>query len=82
MTRPSLLSNEMSASTLSNGLSDEQLAAFASDPRMHINTVTKRWEYEDDDGNEFEFDPVSAKWIPVVRPILKLSLFCIDLLDS
>ena len=59
-----------SVSVFSNGLSEEQQAAFAADPRMHINTVTQRWEYEDDDGNEFEFDPVSGKWVPVVRPVL------------
>ena len=57
------------ASILSNGISAEQQAAFAADPRMHINTITKRWEYEDDDGNEFEFDPVAGKWMPVVRTV-------------
>lgn len=48
---------------------EAQAAAFASDPRVHFSQVTKRWAFEDDDGNEFEYDGVKGVWVPVVRII-------------
>lgn len=45
---------------------EDQAATFESDPRIHYSTVTKRWTFEDDDGNEFEYDPVNTAWLPVV----------------
>lgn len=49
------------------GASQEaQAAAFADDPRIHFSTVTKRWAFEDDNGNEFEYDSAKAVWLPVV----------------
>ncbi|KIM30446.1 hypothetical protein M408DRAFT_328039 [Serendipita vermifera MAFF 305830] len=39
---------------------------FASDPRIHFNTVSGKWEIEDDDGNEMEWDPIKNAWIPIV----------------
>lgn len=45
---------------------EDQAATFESDPRIHFSTVTGRWTLEDDDGNEFEYDPVKAAWLPVV----------------
>lgn len=53
--------------TASAGASFEaQSEAFATDPRIHFSTVTGRWTLEDDDGNEFEYDPVKTTWLPVV----------------
>ena len=46
---------------------EAQAEAFESDPRIHYSTVTKRWTFEDDDGNEFEYDAAKAVWVPVVR---------------
>ena len=48
---------------------DAQAAAFASDPRIHFSTVTRRWAFEDDDGNEWEYDAAKAVWVQVVRAI-------------
>lgn len=50
------------------GASQEaQEEAFAEDPRIHFSTVTKRWTFEDDDGNEFEYEASKGVWVPVVR---------------
>ena len=45
---------------------EAQAAAFSSDPRVHFSRVTGRWAYEDDDGNEFEYDGAKGVWVPVV----------------
>jgi len=42
------------------------MADFESDPRIHYNTVSGKWEIEDDDGNEMEWDPLKNAWIPIV----------------
>ncbi len=60
-TTPSLPSAAAGASQ------EAQEAAFADDPRIHFSTVTKRWCFEDDDGNEFEYEVAKAAWVPVVR---------------
>ncbi|KAG8833810.1 hypothetical protein FRC17_010051 [Serendipita sp. 399] len=39
---------------------------FASDPRVHYNTVTQKWEFEDDEGNEMEWDVVKNSWVPII----------------
>ena len=59
----------MSAASPSAGAgasAEAQAAAFASDPRIHFSRETGRWAYEDDDGNEFEYDGVKGVWIAVV----------------
>ncbi|PAV18990.1 splicing factor u2af-associated 2 [Pyrrhoderma noxium] len=45
---------------------DAQAAAFAADPRIHFSTVTRRWAFEDDDGNEWEYDANKGAWIQVI----------------
>lgn len=45
---------------------EAQAAAFASDPRIHINKLSGTWQFEDDDGNEFEYDSAKAAWVPLV----------------
>ncbi|KAG8936864.1 hypothetical protein FRC02_010726 [Tulasnella sp. 418] len=40
--------------------------AFASDPRIHFNTVTETWQFEDDDGKEMEWDAAKQIWVPLV----------------
>ncbi|KAH8119501.1 hypothetical protein DFH11DRAFT_1540309 [Phellopilus nigrolimitatus] len=45
---------------------DAQAAAFAAEPRIHFSTVTRRWAFEDDDGNEWEYETAKAAWVPVV----------------
>lgn len=39
---------------------------FSSDPRVYYNTQTGKWQFEDDDGNEFEWDQLRNTWAPVV----------------
>ncbi|KAI5120978.1 hypothetical protein M0805_006650 [Coniferiporia weirii] len=57
--------------TVSIGASlDDQTAAFAADPRIHFSTVTNRWAFEDDDGNEWEYDISKAVWVQVVDEVL------------
>ena len=43
------------------------MADFESDPRIHFNTVSGKWEVEDDDGNEMEWDAAKGAWIPLAR---------------
>jgi hypothetical protein len=42
---------------------------FSSDPRIHFNTVSKKWEFEDDDGNEMQWDEGKHAWVPIVSPL-------------
>lgn len=49
-----------------NASAEDQAAAFAADPRIYLSKTTNRWSYEDDDGNEFEYDAGTAKWVQVV----------------
>jgi len=42
------------------------MADFESDPRIHFNTVSGKWEIEDDGGNEMEWDPVKSAWVSLV----------------
>ncbi|CCA67561.1 related to Splicing factor U2AF-associated protein 2 [Serendipita indica DSM 11827] len=42
------------------------IAHFETDPRIHYNTVSQKWEFEDDDGNEMEWDDVKNAWVPLV----------------
>lgn len=46
---------------------ETQEAAFSLDPRINFSTITKRWQFEDADGSEFEYDNITGKWILVVR---------------
>lgn len=39
---------------------------FETDPRIHFNTVSGKWEIEDDDGNEMQWDPLKGAWAPIV----------------
>ena len=45
---------------------DALAAQFASDPRIHFDTVAGTWQFEDDDGKEMEWDAKTSAWIPVV----------------
>ena len=53
---------------------DAQAAAFAADPRIHFSTVTRRWAFEDDGGNEWEYDANKGAWIQVVRGSLEFHI--------
>jgi HIV Tat-specific factor 1 len=48
---------------------------FSTDPRVHFNKGTKKWAYEDEQGDEFEWDSIRNKWVPVVS-LLSRSLLC------
>ena len=69
---PATPTGQTPATVVAGASHETQAAAFASDPRIHFSTVTRRWAFEDDDGNEFEYDPVKATWLPVVRNLLVL----------
>lgn len=47
--------------------SEDLATAFAADPRIYFNQVTARWQFEDDDGKEMEWDIVKGTWVEVVR---------------
>lgn len=56
-------------SAIAAGSSAEaQAAAFADDPRVHFDRQAGTWRFEDDDGNEMEYDAAKGAWVPVVRP--------------
>ena len=59
---PTFRSSNKSGSTVA-----DHTASFATDPRIAFNKVTGKWEFEDDDGNEMEWDMVKNAWVPVVR---------------
>lgn len=41
---------------------------FHTDPRVHYDRNTSKWQYEDDQsGAEFEWNDTAKVWIPVVR---------------
>jgi len=48
----------------------DHTASFSTDPRIAFNKVTGKWEFEDDDGNEMEWDMAKNGWVPVVRTSL------------
>ncbi|CDZ97859.1 Transcription elongation factor TAT-SF1 [Phaffia rhodozyma] len=41
-------------------------AAFSTDPRVHFSRLSGKWEFEDDDGNEFEWSEVVNSWVPIL----------------
>ncbi|GJE94495.1 RRM domain-containing protein [Phanerochaete sordida] len=43
-----------------------QAAAFADDPRVHFDRQAGTWRFEDDDGNEMEYDAAKGAWVPVL----------------
>ena len=47
---------------------EAQAAAFADDPRVHFDRQSGTWRFEDDDGNEMEYDSAKGAWVPVVSP--------------
>lgn len=60
-------------STLAAGSSAEtQAAAFASDPRIHFDTQSQTWKFEDDNGDELEYDAGKGAWVPVVSTSLSV----------
>ena len=61
------------ALTAAAGASQESIAAtFAADPRIHFSTATGRWAFEDDNGNEWEYDANKGVWLQVVRALFWL----------
>lgn len=38
----------------------------SNDPRIHFDQTTGKWQYEDDDGNGFEWDDRKEAWAPLV----------------
>ncbi|KAI0051899.1 hypothetical protein FA95DRAFT_1484447 [Auriscalpium vulgare] len=59
-------SNAPPPSAAAGSSAESQAAAFASDPRVHFDTQSATWRFEDDDGDEQEYDPVKGAWFPVV----------------
>lgn len=52
----------------------QDYASFAQDPNVSFDKATGKWQYEAEDGTEFEYDVVARAWVPVV------SLTCVFLL--
>lgn len=42
-------------------------AGFADDPRVHFNQVSGKWEFEADDGREYEWSVARNSWVPLVE---------------
>lgn len=42
------------------------LDLFAADDRVHFSTETGTWRFEQEDGNELEYDTAKSQWLPVV----------------
>ncbi|KAM5531255.1 hypothetical protein V8D89_015056 [Ganoderma adspersum] len=52
---------------LASGSSAEaQAAAFANDPRVHFDKTANTWRFEQDDGDELEYDAAKGAWVPLV----------------
>ncbi|KAG8906657.1 hypothetical protein FRB99_006358 [Tulasnella sp. 403] len=45
---------------------DALAASFAADPRVYFSKETGRWQFEDDDGKEMEWDVAKGAWVPVI----------------
>ena len=45
---------------------EAQAEAFASDPRIYFSKETNTWLFEDDNGQEMEYDTSKGAWVPVV----------------
>ncbi|KAG9038049.1 hypothetical protein FRB95_002977 [Tulasnella sp. JGI-2019a] len=50
----------------STNAEDGLAATFASDPRVYFNKVDSRWQFEDDDGTEMEWDTAKHAWVPII----------------
>jgi len=48
---------------------EDMAAAFASDPRVHFSKASGKWEYEDEEGREFEWSAFAKNWVPIVSLI-------------
>ena len=62
------------SSSISGSTVADHTASFATDPRIAFNKVTGKWEFENDDGDEMEWDMVKIAWVPVVRTRLSSRL--------
>ncbi|KAL7416426.1 hypothetical protein BDY24DRAFT_379710 [Mrakia frigida] len=61
------MSSGPSSSTSQGAPSAEDMAAaFASDPRVHFSKTSGKWEYEDEEGREFEWSNFGKNWVPIV----------------
>lgn len=54
-------------SAASGSTHEAQAAAFAEDPRVHFDKTEGTWRFEDDNGDEMEYDATKGVWVPVVR---------------
>lgn len=48
---------------------EQQAAAFAADERIHFDRSSGTWRFEDEEGNEFEYDSVKGTWTALVRSL-------------
>jgi HIV Tat-specific factor 1 len=60
------------ADSSASGPIPNTFADFEADPRIHFNTISQKWETEDDDGNEMEWDATKNVWVPLVSGIIKI----------
>ncbi|KAH8083783.1 hypothetical protein BXZ70DRAFT_900532 [Cristinia sonorae] len=51
---------------LAGSSAEAQAAAFATDDRIHFDKASGSWRFEDDDGNEFEYDAAKGAWVSLV----------------
>jgi HIV Tat-specific factor 1 len=49
-----------------NGHGAPTAAPPGADERMYFSREAGTWRFEDDDGNEMEYDASKAAWVPVV----------------
>ncbi|KZT57743.1 hypothetical protein CALCODRAFT_469346 [Calocera cornea HHB12733] len=41
-------------------------AGFEADPRVYMDRVSGTWRFEDDNGDEMEWEVLGRKWVPVI----------------
>ena len=58
--------NNVPPSPVAGSSAEAQAAAFATDPRIHYDRTSGTWRFEDDDGNEHEYDNTKGAWVAVV----------------
>ncbi|PPQ98604.1 hypothetical protein CVT24_003937 [Panaeolus cyanescens] len=63
---PHDLMSQPPPSPLADSSADVQRAAFADDPRIYFSKTTNTWRFEQDNGEELEYDNAKGAWIPVV----------------
>jgi hypothetical protein len=53
-----------------NGENDAETPPTFVDPRVHFDKTTSKWQFEDDDGREYEWNESKQTWTPIIDEAL------------